>query len=157
MTEPRKRRLLRFVLVGGVNAAFGYGVYGAALYLGWPLALALALANVTGVAFNFVTNGRLVFDDRDPRKFPRFVLAYVLAWLVGTVLVAGLSRLEPSRILDFVPALREIANRHRPTALDDFVAGVLLLPVSALGTFWLLSRLVYRDEPVSRERSSGTK
>lgn len=156
--EPRSpRRFLRFVLVGGVNAIFGYGVYGLALYAGLALPVSLALANVAGILFNFVTSGRFVWDDRDLRKFPRFVAAYGLAWVVGTLLIALVSSLGPARLLDPFPELRELANRHRPTALDEFVAGVLLLPISALVTYGLLARFVYSPEARARVPSSGTK
>ncbi len=147
------RRFLRFLFVGGLNAAFGYGVYGLALFAGLSLPFSLGLANVAGIAFNFVTSGRLVFDDRDLRKFPRFVVAYGLAWGVGIGLISIVSRLGPSRLLDPWPALKVLANRHRAAALDDFVSGVLLLPVSAVVTYWLLARFVYRNDA----HSSGTK
>ncbi len=67
----------RFVGVGLLNTAFGYGVF-AALVLagGWPGA-ALVVATVAGVAFNFQTTRRLVFRTDGRGRVVRFVLVYV--------------------------------------------------------------------------------
>lgn len=69
-------QFLRFILVGGLNTAFGVGVYCLAIYVGIPYYIATLLSNVLGVCFNFITTGNLVFRNNNPRLIFRFVMAY---------------------------------------------------------------------------------
>src|SRR4051812_1092370 len=82
-----RRRFVRFLLVGMVNTAFGYGVFAVLLLAGLPSALALLLATVIGVVFNFFTTGRMVFESNDRRRLPRFVLAYVVTYSANLALL----------------------------------------------------------------------
>ena len=69
-------KLARFVLVGGLNTVFGYAVFAGFTRLGWPDFLAIPAATVVGVAFNFITYGKLVFASLNARNLPRFLLGY---------------------------------------------------------------------------------
>ena len=63
-------RFLGFLLVGGVNTAFGYGMFVVCLWLGMHYAVAAAVATLLGVLFNFFSTGGLVFKNRDRRRLP---------------------------------------------------------------------------------------
>ena len=76
-------QFLRFILVGGVNTAFGVGVYCLAIFVGLPYFIATLLSNVSGVCFNFITTGNLVFRNNDPRLIFRFVTAYVIIYFIN--------------------------------------------------------------------------
>lgn len=68
--------LLRFGLVGVLNAAFAYAVFALLLHLDiWPGA-ALVAAAAVGTAFNFQTSRRLVFRSRG--RVVRFIVVYAL-------------------------------------------------------------------------------
>ncbi len=74
---------LRFLVVGVVNTIVGYGIYFALLRGGLGPTAALGAATVFGVAFNFVTTGRLVFSNADATRLWRFVLVYALVFVVN--------------------------------------------------------------------------
>src|SRR6516162_3637567 len=57
-------QFIRFVLVGCLNTTVGYGLFAACILLGLPSALALLIATIIGVLFNYFSTGRLVFACR---------------------------------------------------------------------------------------------
>lgn len=104
----------RFLAVGVLNTAFGYGCFALFLWLGLHYSLALLLATVLGILFNFKSTGSLVFRSRDNRLLARFVGAYALVYAcnvtaVGLLVKSGLSpqvagaiTLLPMAVLAFV-------------------------------------------------------
>jgi len=78
---------VRFLIVGAVNTLVGYGLFCAFLYLGLASLIALTLATVLGVCFNFFSTGRIVFGHKDPSRFRRFVLLYVVYFAVNAGLL----------------------------------------------------------------------
>ena len=115
-------QFLRFILVGGLNTAFGVGVYCLAIYVGIPYYIATLLSNVLGVCFNFITTGNLVFRNSNPRLIFRFVMAYVLIYFINTAVVKVFILL----------------------GMNDYWAGILATPVVALCSYSLLKHFVYR-------------
>lgn len=116
-------RFIRFLLVGGLNTAFGYGVYALALFLGTHYAVAATLSTALGILFNFVTTGSLVFGQRDPARLHRFVAVYVVTWAVGVLALKAASALR----------------------IDLYLAGLLLLLPSAGLSFLLLRTFVFQE------------
>lgn len=76
-------QLLRFLLVGGLNTVFGYSIFTVLTYIGMHYPLAIGLATVAGVAFNFHTVGKLVFGDAPRSRFWRFVGVYCLIYALN--------------------------------------------------------------------------
>jgi putative flippase GtrA len=124
--SSRWAEILRFAIAGAVNTAFGFGVYSGLVLLGLPVAVALLIATVIGVLFNFLTFGGFAFRRLDARRLPRFVLAYGLVYVLNLALlegVRGLSGLGP-------------------------VSGQLAcLPVVAPLAYLLLRAAVFRERP----------
>jgi len=120
--RPGVRQFLRFLMVGGVNTAFGYSVYAAAIFAGLRPTLALACAMVCGVVFNFFTTGRLVFREQAGNAFPRFVLAYGVIYLVNLGLLHLATRLGAGPLL----------------------AQALVTPPTVVFTFGLMKLVVFR-------------
>ena len=114
-------RFLGFLLVGGVNTAFGYSMFVVCLWLGMHYAGAAAVATVLGVLFNFFSTGGLVFKNRDHRRLPWFIGVYVIIYCVN---VAGLALL----LLAGIPA---------------WLGGLLLILPCAMLSYLLNSRLVF--------------
>jgi putative flippase GtrA len=56
------RRLLRFLVVGAGNTAFGYLLYLIGLEAGIPYQVALVGATILGAFINFFTTGQMVFE-----------------------------------------------------------------------------------------------
>lgn len=122
VNSDTRTRFLRFLLVGGLNTAFGFAVYAVLIRLGLHYSAAAALATVLGVLFNFRTYGSLVFGGARARRLPRFVAVYATLYLVNVVGIGALVHAGASSLL----------------------AGlVLLLPVAALG-YLLNARFVFR-------------
>ncbi|MCY1165166.1 GtrA-like protein [compost metagenome] len=92
MHHLKDNRFARFLLAGGVNTLFGFAVYSGTILAGGPIWLALLAGILAGIAFNFLTTGGYVFRDLSSRRFPRFLLAYLLIYLVNLGLIALLSR-----------------------------------------------------------------
>lgn len=80
-------RFIRFLVVGGLNTAFGYCVFTGIVLLTGNQNLAVIVGNIVGALFNFFTTGRLVFANKGFRAFAPFVLGYVLVLLVNLALV----------------------------------------------------------------------
>lgn len=74
---------VRFVLVGGINTLFGYGLFSLLIYLSFHYTLAVALSTIMGVLFNFFTTGRLVFKNFDANKIFRFIFIYIVLYLIN--------------------------------------------------------------------------
>lgn len=92
------KRVARFVIAAGVNTLFGWLVYSLLYWVGLDVWLALLIATVCGVAFNFMTLGGYVFRQLDARRLPRFVVVYLVVYLVNVACVHGLARPQWSPI-----------------------------------------------------------
>ncbi|MCK4342167.1 MAG: GtrA family protein [Phycisphaerae bacterium] len=122
----------RFLVVGILNTAFGYGVYAAGILLGLPRPPALLIATVLGVLFNFRTTGWIVFGSRDNRLLARFILVYAAMYMFNL----GLLELLCRRI-----------------GFGSLVGQALSLPIVVVLTFLALKTLVFRaPKPPARCR-----
>ncbi|MPV71032.1 MULTISPECIES: GtrA family protein [Burkholderia] len=94
--EPLKKtfvQLLRFLVVGGLNTLVGYSLFAVLTYAGLAYPVAIGLATIGGVLFNFQSVGRLVFDGAPRSRFWRFVGVYCVIYLLnlgGVRLLLGL-------------------------------------------------------------------
>lgn len=111
----------RFVAVGLLNAAFGYGAYSLLLWVGVHYSLAALGATVLGVLFNFKSTGVLVFSSHDNTLIFRFVGVYIVVYAAQVAALALLIAL----------------------GLNAYVAGLLLLPGLALLSYFLLRSFVF--------------
>ena len=114
-------KLLRFLLVGLLNAAFGYGCFAGFLYLGLHYSAALLLATVLGVAFNFKSTGALVFGSKNNKLIFRFVAGY------GVVYGANVAGIAALKLL----------------GVDPYLAGMALIVPMALLSFVINNRFVF--------------
>jgi putative flippase GtrA len=107
-------QFLKFLVVGVVNSAFGYGCYFVLLKVGFNDAAALFCATVAGVFFNFKTTGSLVFQSGDNRLIFRFAAVYAVLYGINLVTIkaleyagtgpawAGALALPPMAVLSFL-------------------------------------------------------
>jgi putative flippase GtrA len=88
----RRGEILRFLLAGGLNTGFTWGIYlVAALFVGYQLAYAICFA--CGILFSYVVSLRYVF--RRPGswgKLLRYPLVYAVQYGVGALLLELLVR-----------------------------------------------------------------
>ncbi len=80
-----KHQFARFVLVGIINSIFGYGCFTLLLYVGLHYSIALLLATVVGVLFNFKSLGFLVFGSRNNSLIFRFISCYIAVYAVNVL------------------------------------------------------------------------
>lgn len=113
------RRFIRFLLAGGINTLFGYGVFSGLVLLGVPPHVALIVGTLTGALFNFLTTS-VVFRSRDLRLLPRFLAIY-------------------SGMLALNMLLLESAMR---AGLGPLLAQAIVLPIFTL-TFLAMRRFVF--------------
>ncbi len=77
-------RFIRFLIVGGINTAFGYGIFALLIFLKFHYALAVLLSTILGVLFNFKTTGRLVFESKENGLIFKFVGVYAIIYVINT-------------------------------------------------------------------------
>jgi putative flippase GtrA len=79
--------LLRFLIIGSINTAFGYAVFSAGIYSGLSYPLASLVSSCVGTLFNFKTLGNIVFRQPDNKLLFRFISAYVFLYFLGIVII----------------------------------------------------------------------
>lgn len=116
------RTFVKYVIVGGVNTVFGYGIFALLIYLGLAYPVALFIATVLGIAFNFKSTGIFVFQSHDNRLIFRFVTVYFLIYFINLI---GLKILSGE-------------------GLGMYYAAGIMLPFMALVGFIANKKLVFR-------------
>jgi len=117
----QQHRWLRFLVVGGMNTAFGYGVYAFLVFLGVNFAVSNLCALVLGILFSFHTQGALVFRNSESGLFLRYVAMWSLLYLSNTVLIGSLIKL----------------------GADAYSAGALAIIPNTLLSFFLQKRFIF--------------
>ncbi len=123
-SNPLTRPFLRFLIVGGLNTAFGYGVFAGLVLLGAWYPVAALVSTVLGVLFNFVTTGVFVFNSRKTSRLLRFVGVYGVCYVVGVLVLRVTSDFGISVLV---------------------TSAVMLLPM-ALFSYTLQRLLVFRED-----------
>jgi putative flippase GtrA len=115
---------LRFLIVGGLNTAIGYGIYSTLVLLRLFPELALLVATILGTVINYATTGGLVFRNRGNGRFFSFVLVYSVVYLLNAATL---------RLLLY-------AGLEPPTAQ------AIVLPAAAVATFIAIRKLVFQQK-----------
>lgn len=97
--------LIKFVLVGIANTAFGYVLFALFYLLLGSHQVAITLATACGVVFNFHSTGRLVFRSRRLSALLPFAAGCVAVWLVNILLLDELTALAISPLVGQALAL----------------------------------------------------
>ena len=118
-------RFIRFVFVGVLNTAFGFGVYCLMIWIGVPYWWSTLISNVLGVLFNFKTIGILVFENSSNRLFFRFVSCYVLAYGLNVGIIYLLTH---------------------SAGLNDYWSGLIATPFVALFSFFYQKLFVFNHK-----------
>ena len=114
--------LIMYLVVGLVNTIVGYGIFALMVYVGLHYSLALLIATVLGILFNFKSTGYFVFKSNNNNLILRFVAVYAIIYVVNVMGLKLLSLL----------------------AINIYFSGaILLLPIASLA-FLLNKRFVFR-------------
>ena len=113
---------IRFVLVGGINTAFSYGVYAAGIYAGAGYAVASAASMIAGVLFSYRTTRGLVFRRAASASLPWFIACYAVVYVFSVILLEQMDSM----------------------GVDPYLSGLLVAIPAAVLSFLLLKLLVFR-------------
>jgi putative flippase GtrA len=91
-------RFTKFILIGIINTAFGYGVFVTVDLVTGSWGGAVIAMNILGVAFNYITTGRLVFAHRGVKALAPFALGYGAVLVLNLVILQTLTRLGVSAL-----------------------------------------------------------
>lgn len=125
LSNWRDERLIRFLGVGLLNTLVGYSIYAALVFIDLPYLVALFMATIAGVIFNYFSFGRMVYKVRGGwRVFGKFIIAYAVVYVINA---------------EFLSILTDGED------LNAYLAqGVCILPSVAMS--WLLMNFwVYRN------------
>lgn len=81
-------KFFKFLIVGFINTVFAYSIYSIFIFIGLKANLALLLQYIFGVIWNFKTTGVLVFKNSNNSLIFKFVLSYVLTFLINNFLLS---------------------------------------------------------------------
>ena len=121
MFEPK---IIIFLTAGIVNTIFGYAVYAVLLFVGTSYLIALLLATIAGVIFNYFSFGRFVFHRHSGwLVFCRFVVTYAAIYGFNAAGLTVLTR-------DFL--------------VSPYIGQVICIPPSVLLSWLLMNYWVFR-------------
>lgn len=124
-----KRQLLLFLLVGMVNASFGYSTFSLCIYLGYHYTVAVLVSTCLGVIFSFNTTGRIVFNHFHVSLFLKYIGVYVFLYFFNVALL---------QLLQFF-------------STNYYLTGFITIFPCALMAFLLNKFLVFKKKPESAE------
>jgi len=81
--NDKRFRFIRFLFIGGINTLFSLLVYWGLVFLGIHYAIAVFISNMLGILFNFMTTSRFVFRIWNIRLFIRFILVYIITYILS--------------------------------------------------------------------------
>ncbi len=119
-----ENRFARFVVVGIVNTIFGYGCFAILLYAGMHYTVALLLATILGVLFNFKSIGFVVFKSKNNRLLSRFIGVYAIVYVVNA---SGI------KLLSLIGAA-------------PYLGGAIMVPPVAILAYILNKRFVFNND-----------
>lgn len=114
--------IVRFLLVGILNTLFSYSVFSLLVFFDIKADTSLLISYIFGIAFNFSTFSRLVFESSGYNKKEKFIIVYIFLYLLNVLLLNLMQLL--------------ITNLY-------FCQFILLLPMAAT-TYYLNSKFVFK-------------
>lgn len=115
-------RFFNYLLVGGLNTLFGYGVFTLMIYAGCHYSVAIAGSTILGTLFNFKSTGALVFKSHDNSRIVRFLIVYGIVYCVNVFCVGMLIR----------------------SGLNAYYSGMIMILPLALLAYRLNSQFVFK-------------
>lgn len=117
---------IKFLFVAAMNTCFGYLMFITCVYLLKNEYVAVVVATVIAVLFNYNTYGRIVFKSKDHSKIYRFFGVYLFIMGMQMLLLKALAFLG-------------LANPY-------IAGGILTLPMAGV-SFLLMRKFVFNTAP----------
>lgn len=119
-------KIIKFLSVGILNTVFGYSIYAALLFFKASYLIALFIATVAGVVFNYFSFGKIVFSGHQGWFiFFKFLISYSITYAVNAVLLEVLTR-------EFI--------------LSPYIGQVICIPLSVVISWVLMNYWVYKKD-----------
>jgi putative flippase GtrA len=136
-------KLVRFFLVGGLNSAFGYGLFAFLIFIGLHYIIAGLIATILGILFTFKTIGIIVFNNSNNWIIFKFLGFYGINYVISMSL---LTLLERSGFDMFVGSwlyrITDLLIFRTPKTNACIGAAILILPMG-LFAYTLNHRFVF--------------
>lgn len=117
-------RIVKFLGVGLLNTAFGYSIYSIFVFVGLPYLIALFIATIVGVVFNYFSFGRFVFHGRAGLfVFGKFIAVYGVVYFSNAAVLGILTK-----------------NYQ----LDPYIGQAICIPPSVFLSWLLMNYWVYK-------------
>lgn len=122
-----KRKEMRFLFVGGINTAVGYGVYAFCIFGGLHYVFAQFISTVIGVTNSYFWNKYFTFQkkQKSAREIVRFITVYAVSYTVNLCLLYVL-----------------VDRLH----MSEYLAGVLGLSVTTLISYFGHNKFSFKGE-----------
>jgi len=119
-----RAKKIRFLVAGVLNTLFGYSAYAVLLFIGVSYTVALLLATIFGMVFNYFNFGKFVFyGHRNWLVFYKFAAVYAAVYAMNA---AGLWAL-----IKFL-------------SLGPYVGQLIIVPPSVLLSWFLMNHWVFK-------------
>lgn len=117
-------RWLRFLVMGGINTGFSYGVYAVLVYLGLNFALSNLVSLVLGILFSFRTQSKFVFQNPRSHVFLRYIGVWAVIYCINVGIIALLMRF----------------------GINAYIGGALAIIPTAVSSYFLQRMFVFADD-----------
>lgn len=119
-----KKQIISFILIGIINTVFGYSAYALFIYLGLNYILAVLMATIFGVLFNFKTIGKFVFGSSHNGLISRFIFVYTIVFTINIIIIKILKNF----------------------GLNDYISGLLAIAPASVASFILNKYFVFERQ-----------
>ena len=89
----QRHRWLRFLVMGGINTGFSYGVYALLVYCGLNYAVSNLCSLILGILFSFRTQAAFVFQQGGQGLFMRYVMVWTILYLSNIAMIGSMMRI----------------------------------------------------------------
>lgn len=121
LLKPIDEKFLKFLFVGVLNSIFAYVIYAFFITIGLEPTPALFFQYILGVLWNFKTTGSIVFKNHDNKLILKFILSYIVTFILNSLLLNFLVRF-----------------------INEYLAQALLIPFIAVISFLIFKFFVFK-------------
>lgn len=142
-----ENKFIRFLFVGVINTAFGYGMFLLFIWFGLHYSIALFCANFLGILFNYKTTGYIVFETKSNKLLLHFFLVYGIVYLFNLLELYLLDKsdlYETVLAWDFLQFINDIPlDAHK---IGDAMGQAITLLPNAVLSFLLNKIFVFKQK-----------
>jgi putative flippase GtrA len=126
----REKKLVLFVIFGGVNTIITLALYYLLLLLGINYLIASSIVYIAGIVIGYIFNSLFVFQTnsiKSPGKFSKYLIVYIISFFINMALMYF-----------FVTG----------SGFNNFLSQVLVVIILTIWNYFLCKKIVFKNEPV---------